>query len=392
VALLRHVRAGATARGLTGRIRGNRTPNFIRLIEDGRWSLRPTTYGPASRQAAGGTARAESRRAAPLLLLSLLLSASGCGGGHDDRAPRSVAHPTRGPLEELRALPDLPRLRSQILLGDLTRLRGAYPRPSAFRRALAGVWLPDALAAGGGRTTFGFGLDDVSWFGAAGFHPREVAVLGGRFARSDVRAALLARGYDVRGRLLAIGSDGSIDPSSPAGRLVLSALDRVDVTRRRLVAASTTTLATGAGGRAPRMSANPDLRMAVRALGEVTGAVIKPARLILPSLGVPVTPVVENRARWFAAGIDDRGPGRRTLRLALVYGSRSQAHEDAGVLRERLARTSLPRSGKSFGEILAGLSVRVTEGRAVAIDGRLRPGEGGPISGARSSSPETSRS
>jgi hypothetical protein len=280
-------------------------------------------------------------------------------------------------MKELAALPDRPRLRAQILLGDLAALRRAYQSRPAFRQALAGVWLPDALAGAFGgrwRVTFGFDIEDVQTFAAAGFHPRETVVMTGTFAPGAVRRALLRRGYRELGSLLSLGGDGSIDPSTPAGRLVLSALDRVEVTSRHLRAASTANLAEDTGAPSRSMAANPDLAAAARALGRVTAAVIKPARLILPPAGVPVTPIVNHRARWVAAGADDRGAGDRTVKIVLVYARRAQAREDAAVLRQRLAGTPVLNSPDTrFGQILEGLTVRVSGERAVLVTGRLPP-------------------
>lgn len=162
-------------------------------------------------------------------------------------------------------LPNDPALKRVILMADVRRRQRAYPSPVAFEAALAGVWLPDALAAGNTalwRESFGFGLADVGRVAAAGFHPRPVMDADGRFDRTLVRSRLGARGYGTEAELMRHGAGGSIDLGTAAGRLALRALDRVAVSPARLIAASTTALATSAlspqstlaaGGASPRV-------------------------------------------------------------------------------------------------------------------------------------------
>jgi hypothetical protein len=310
----------------------------------------------------------------------LLLSAAACGGSGSRSTTLATPNGQTAPgLRELALLPDRAKLRGQIVIGDLAAVRRSYRASSSFTRALDEVWLPDALAAIDAGDlwprTFGFGAGEVSSFAAAGFHPAEVAVVTGRFSEDSIRTALIRQGYHRDGKLLSRGADGSIDPNTPAGRLVLSALDRVLVTESRLVGASTTSLAEDAGS--PRsMAADPDISLAARALGEITAAVIKPVGSIQPPAGAVVTPIARNRARWIAAGIDDRGIAGRTVKIVLVYAQPSEAKADAAVFVAKFPKTELlNRSGTRFGQILRGLRVGITEGRAVVVTGKVRAGE-----------------
>ena len=110
---------------------------------------------------------------------------------------------------------------------------------------------------------------------SGGFHPHEVTIAIGRFTPRKVLATLRANGYAERGRILSRGADGSVDPTTAAGRLSLSALSRVAVDESRLVAASTTALAKAALSSAGA-ALEADVRVASAALAQVTAAVILP--------------------------------------------------------------------------------------------------------------------
>ncbi len=283
--------------------------------------------------------------------------------------------PSSGPA----LLPNVPVLRRQILIGDLARLRAAYPRAADYRRALAGVWLPDALAGAttpAWREAFGIDLASVDRFAAGGFHPAELLVARGRFRPDAVGAALRRHRYTRANGLWARGADGSIDATTSTGRIALSSLDRVSVTPDRLVAASTTALAATALGRGPSLAGDPDLAAAIGALDRTTAAAFFPATQIRPVEGVPITPIVERSARLLAAGVDDRGPVKRTLKIALVYASSGDARTDAKLLGARLPRTTLSDAPRlRFDDIVGGLQARVVAARVVLVSGRLRVGQ-----------------
>jgi hypothetical protein len=279
-------------------------------------------------------------------------------------------------LDQLALLPDEPSLKRQVLVGDLARLRAVYPEPEAFRAALVGVWLSDALVGAGTalwRRSFGFDLSNVQRFAGGGFHPAELLVAAGGFQPRRVREALRRRGYVNRNGVLAHGADGSIDPATDAGRLVLSSLDRVLIGRERLRAASTTALVRAAPNRSASLAADPNLGAAATALGRVTSAAIFPAEQVRPPSGVLFTPLAERSARLLAVALDDAGPGRRMIKIAVVYRSPGDARADVGVFNARLRRSTLSDDPHTrFADIVNGLHAEVVGGRAVLISGLLR--------------------
>ena len=223
------------------------------------------------------------------------------------------------------------------------------------------------------RRSFGFDLSNVERFAAGGFHPAEVLVALGRFQPERVRTALRRRGYVNQGGVLAHGADGSIDPTTAAGRLALSSLDRVVVSRTRLRAASTSTLVRAAPRRSASLAADLNLAAAATALGRVTSAAIFPAGQVRPPSGVLFTPIAERPARLLAVALDDAGPSRSTIKIALVYRSPADARADAGVFNARLPRATLSDDPHTrFEDIASGLHADVISGRAVLISGRLR--------------------
>ncbi len=310
------------------------------------------------------------RKRLSVVIAALAVLAAGCGGEPDNAVE---APPPRPPLAEaLALLPADADLRDQILFGDLERLRAFYPDAESFRGALAGVWLPDALARADAplwRRSYGFGLGRVDRFVSGGFHPHEVTIAIGRFEPRKVLATLRANGYAERGRILSRGADGSVDPTTAAGRLSLSALSRIAVDEDRLVAASTTALAKAALSSAGA-ALEADVRVASAALAQVTAAVILPPELVRPPTGVPVRLLAAEPAILVGAGIDDQGSSDRTVRIVLVYSETSQAASEAELLASTLAAAPLTIGG-TFADLFDGLSVRVVSGRAVVISGRL---------------------
>lgn len=324
------------------------------------------------------------RRAPLLLALAAVVALGACGGGKDGGPAEVVtaggaqSEPTPL-LRSLERLPAVEALRRQVLFGDLARLRAAYAEPEQLTAALPGLWLPDALAAAdkaAWRRRFGFGLAAVERFVAAGFHPEEAAVLTGRFKPGRVREALRQTGYRRQGRLLARGADGEVDASSPAGRLALSALNRVSVTRGRLVAASSARLARATLDPKMSLGEDADLSAAALALGEVTAAVILPADLVRPAAGVLIATLAEEPALLLGVGVDDRGPAERIFRATLVYRSPSEAQREAAAIGSAFASAEVPtRPGVTFGDLFEGLEARVAAGRAVVLEGRIADGE-----------------
>ncbi len=333
-----------------------------------------------------GASPASSRASAPLSVtaepllraLALITLLPLLAVGSPSRAASSRTSPSL--LRQLSLLPDLPSLRRQLLIGDLSRLRAAYPGAPAFGVALAGVWLPDGLVGAGTalwRRSYGFELANVERFAAAGFHPAELLVASGRFQPARVRATLLRNGYWDEGGVLARGADGSIDATTPAGRLTLSALDRILVSGARLRAASTGALVRRAVPVvSASLAADADLAALARALGATTSVAIFPAAQVRPVQGVLFMPLARRSARLLAVALDDAGPGRRTIKIALVYARRADAAVDARIFEQRLPGTGLSDEPRTrFADIAAGLHARVLSGRVVLISGSLRPRE-----------------
>jgi hypothetical protein len=316
------------------------------------------------------------KAAAVVAVAALVAIVAGCDGGtgatEGDGQSRIAA--------ALALLPDRPELRRHVLVGDLERLRAAYADPGELERALGGVWLPDALSGAKEplwRRTFGLDLRDVTSFASAGFHPAEVAVAKGAFDQDAVEAALRRYGHRERGGILARGEDGSIDPTTAAGRLVLGSLNRVVVSPSTLVAASTTALAGAAGSPASPLGEHPDIAALLGALGPVTSAIVLDASLVRPPSGAPAAIIPRHEAMLLAVGIDDGGPGRRTLKVVILYEDEGDAADDAALIEDRLAGTELPGlPGTRFSEIAEDWSV-ARSGRAVVVSALL-PSATGP--------------
>jgi hypothetical protein len=311
------------------------------------------------------------RRGLALWLAVLVIAVAGCSGrGASDDSDSAGSQLARG----LSLLPDEAQLGRHVLVADLDRLRTAYGDAALPRTALVGVWLPDALVGANRpvwRRSFGLPIGNVSTFASAGFHPAEVTVAEGRFSPPLIQRRLRESGYGRRGKTLARGADGSFDATSELGRLVLSALDRVVVSRARVIAASTSALADATGTSSPRLAGERNLAAAARALDPITSAVILDARLVRPPSGVPFSILPAFSARVVGVGIDDLGAEKRTLKIALVYDVADRARSDAAVLERDLASAPLLGApGSRFSDIAPEWKVSV-EGPAIAIAARL---------------------
>jgi hypothetical protein len=316
---------------------------------------------------------------APRTWLTLLLAAavatavSGCGTaehGDGKAAPNQVAR-------SLAMLPNLPELRRHVLIADLSRLREAYPEADAFRRALLGVELPDALSGAGSHlwsARFGLAISDMSSFGSAGFHPAETAVASGRFSRPAIGGRLRGAGYAKRGREFMRGADGSIDPATVEGRLSLSALNRLIVTPTRVIAASSTALVRAAASPSATLADEHSFAAAAAAISPITSAAFFDTRLIRPPSGVPVSVIAQYSARLVAIGIDDRGANQRVVKIVLVYDDAGQAAADAALIGQHLPASPLVGTqGKRFSDLSSEWNVTAS-GTSVMLEGRLATG------------------
>jgi hypothetical protein len=277
--------------------------------------------------------------------------------------------------EGLALLPDEPELRRYVLVSDLERLRRAYPSPGERRAAFVGVWLPDALVGAGGapwRKSFGLRLEDVFSFASVGFHPAELTVAQGEFSPTFIRGALRRSGYRATGRTLMRGADGSVDSSTAAGQLSLSALNRVIASPTRVTAASTSELLRAAQS-PTTLAADRDFAAAADALDPITSAIVLDADLVRPPSGVPTPILTAFPARLVAVGIDDLGPSSRTIKIALVYESSDQARADAALIERDLPSTSLPGAqGTTFSDLASDWRVKADD-RAIVVTALLPP-------------------
>jgi hypothetical protein len=237
------------------------------------------------------------------------------------------------------------------------------------------VWLSDALVGAGGalwRRSFGLRLDDVSSFASAGFHPAELTVAEGEFSPALIRDALRHSGYRAVGRTLMRGAGGSVDSSTEAGQLSLSALNRVIASPTRVTAASTTELLRAA--KSPTtLAADKDFAAAADALDPITSAIVLDADLVRPPSGAPTPILTSFPARLVAVGIDDLGPSSKTIKIALVYESPDEARTDAALIARDLPSTLLPGAeGTTFADIASDWRVNA-EGRAIVVTALLPP-------------------
>ena len=316
----------------------------------------------------------------PAILASLVLAVAACdgtGSSETSQSSDSASSRERPLAEGLALLPDEPELRRNVLVADLERLRRAYPAPTERRAALVGVWLPDALVGADDalwRKSFGLRLDDVSSFASAGFHPAELMVAQGEFAPALIRRALRGSGYQAAGRTLERGDDGSIDSTTAAGRLSLSALNRVIASPTRVTAASTSGLLRAAESPSAKLAGDEDFDAAADALDPITSAIVLDATLVKPPSGAPTPILTSFPARLVAAGIDDLGPSSRTIKIALVYESSNEARADAALIERDLPSTSLPGTqGTTFSDLAPEWPVKAV-GRAVVVTVSLPPG------------------
>lgn len=92
-----------------------------------------------------------------------------------------------------------------------------------------------------------------------------------------------------------------------------------------------------------------------------------------PPSGVLFTPIAQRPARLLAVALDDVGPGRSTIKIALVYRGPADARADADVFNHRLPRATLSDDPHTrFHDIASGLRAQVASARVVLITGRLR--------------------
>jgi hypothetical protein len=171
------------------------------------------------------------------------------------------------------------------------------------------------------------------------------------------------------------GADGSVDSSTAAGQLSLSALNRVVASPTRVTAASTSELLRAAKSPAT-LAADSDFAALADALDPITSAIVLDADLVRPPSGAPTPILTAFPARLVAVGIDDLGPSSRTMKIALVYENPDQARADAALIERDLPSTSLPGAqGTTFSDLASEWRVNA-EGRAIVVSALLPPKTG----------------
>lgn len=211
-----------------------------------------------------------------------------------------------------------------------------------------------ALASQGEyRDAFGYDLFQVDREITAGQPPDAFSRMEGVFDAGTIIARLQAGGYalaDQNGApYYTVRGDGELSLSDPRGRLALGRMNRVAVGAERIVAAPKTELIAAALDAETKNTAALDgsatLRALATALGTVTSmatlqpgasdlveAVLSPQQLAATTRGWGTLHVSELQAM----GYTDAGNFRRTMHVALVYTTPSDAAADAPELVKRL--------------------------------------------------------
>ncbi len=226
-----------------------------------------------------------------------------------------------------------------------------------YTNALNGCYVTEftgALATQGEyRDAFGYDVYQVDREITAGQPPDAFSRMEGAFDAETIIARLQAGGYalaDQNGApYYTVRGDGELSLSDPRGRLALGRMNRVAAGTERIVAAPKTELIAAAldaeSKRTAALDGSATLRALATALGTVTSmatfqpgasgaveAVLAPQQLAATTRGWGTLHVSEVQAM----GYTDAGNFRRTMHVALVYTTPSDAAADAPELVKRL--------------------------------------------------------
>ena len=150
-------------------------------------------------------------------------------------------------------------------------------------------------------------------------------------------------------------------------------MNRVVISPRRVIAASTTLLSQAARSPKNTLAARDAFSAAATALDPITSAIVLDAQLVRPPFGVPYETLPQHSADLVAVGIDDAGSEGRTLKIALVYSDPEQARSDAQLIERDLESTELPGApGTRFADIASEWNVTADD-RVVLITASLSP-------------------
>ncbi len=236
-----------------------------------------------------------------------------------------------------------------------------------FSNAIGGCYLSDfigfANAQGRYRDAFGYDIFQIDREISGGLPPGYFSRMEGAFDVGAVTAKLQAAGYQNASAggtdYFMIRDDYQIDIKSPNGSIALARMNRVAVSKERIVAAPATPLITAAlnaeAKKTPTLDQNPAYRALALALGGVTSmttlpadsGALDPAAIVRGGSTDPQQIAAALReytngwgtlapAELTAMGYTDQGNNQRTMHVALVYPNPADAATNAPELVKRL--------------------------------------------------------
>ncbi|MDQ6603136.1 MAG: hypothetical protein M3Z19_10450 [Chloroflexota bacterium] len=203
------------------------------------------------------------------------------------------------------------------------------------------------------RDAFGYDVYQVDREISAGQPPDHFSRMEGAFDAETIITRLQMGGYahaDQNGApYYTVRGDGELNLSDPRGRLALGRMNRVAASMERIVAAPKTELIAAAldaeSKRAAALDGSATLRALATALGTVTSmATFQPGTFAAVEAVLPPSQLAATTRGWGtlhvselqAMGYTDAGNFRRTMHVALVYTTPSDAAADAPELVKRL--------------------------------------------------------
>lgn len=238
-----------------------------------------------------------------------------------------------------------------------------------YANAMNGCYVSEFTGAlfsqGEYRDAFGFDVFQVDREITAGQPPDSFSRMEGAFDADTITARLQASGYALAEQggapYYTIRGDGEFGSSDPRTRLALGRMNRVAADKERIVAAPKTELIAATLDAEAKKTAALDgsatLRALTTALATVTSmatfppgasntveAVLPPQQLTATTRGWGALHVSELQAM----GYTDAGNFQRTMHVALVYTTPSDAAADAPELVKRLTGYRLVRSQQTL--------------------------------------------
>jgi len=226
-----------------------------------------------------------------------------------------------------------------------------------YTNATAGCYLTEFVGLTGSqnayRDAFGYDVFQVDREISAGQPPDSLSRMEGIFDAGAIIADLQTGGYTPTSQdgvpYYTVRGDGELNLSDPRGRLALGRLNRVAVTTERITAAPTTPLIAAALDAEMKRTAALDGSATLRALATVLGTVtsmatMSPGASAVVEAVIPPEQLAATARGWGALhpaelnaiGYTDAGNFQRTMHVALVYTTPSDAAADAPELVKRL--------------------------------------------------------